>query len=77
MELTSVYLTEELAGLRQRVADLEASEAEYRSIEAELRERAYQQAMIAKLGQRVLAGGDFDPLLDEITVLVTQTLKVD
>ncbi|MCB0223080.1 MAG: GAF domain-containing sensor histidine kinase [Anaerolineae bacterium] len=77
MELTSVYLTEELAGLRQRVADLEASEAECRSIEAELRERAYQQAMIAKLGQRVLAGGDFDPLLDEITVLVTQTLKVD
>ncbi|MCB9102273.1 MAG: GAF domain-containing protein [Anaerolineales bacterium] len=77
MELTSVYLTEELAALRQRVAELEASEAVRRRVEAELRGRAYQQAMIAKLGQRALAGGDLDPLLDEITVLVTLTLKVD
>lgn len=77
MELTSVYLTEELATLRQRVTELEASEARYRRVEAELRGRAYQQAMIAKLGQRALAGGDLDPLLDEITLLVTLTLKVD
>ncbi|MCB0190881.1 MAG: GAF domain-containing protein [Anaerolineae bacterium] len=77
MELTSVHFTEELVALRQRIADLEASEAKRQRIEAELRSRAYQQAMIAKLGQYALAGAKLESLLDEITVLVTLTLKVD
>ena len=77
MELTSVHLTEELIALRQRVADLEASEAKRQRTEAELRSRAYQQAMIAKLGQHALTGVKLDALLDELTVLITLTLKVD
>ncbi|MCB0209057.1 MAG: GAF domain-containing protein, partial [Anaerolineae bacterium] len=77
MEITSVHFIEELATLRQRVADLEASEAKRQKVEAELRIRAYQQAMIAKLGQYALAGAKLESLLDEITVLVTLTLKVD
>lgn len=68
---------EALTALRRRVAELEASEAKHQRVEAELRNRAYQQAMIAKLGQHALDGGTLDSLLNEVSVLVTLTLKVD
>jgi signal transduction histidine kinase len=70
-------LIDELEDLRQRVSELEASEVQRRRVEAELRERAYQQAMVAGLGQRVLAGIDLFTLLNETTTLVAQTLRVE
>jgi PAS domain S-box-containing protein len=44
---------------------------------AELKARAQQQAAVAELGQRALAGLDIDTLLAEATRLVTETLAVE
>jgi signal transduction histidine kinase len=73
---TRKQLLDELKQLRQRITELERSETQRQQVEVELRERAYQQAVVAELGQRVLAGVDLPTLLDEATTLVSQTLKV-
>lgn len=70
-------LIEELDELRQRVAELEATEADHRIIETELRERAYQHAVVAELGHRVLAGIGIDSLLEDVVKRVAETLQVD
>jgi PAS domain S-box-containing protein len=44
--------------------------------EAELAHRARQQAAVARLGQRALAGTDVSVLMDEVVALVSQTLDV-
>lgn len=74
---TKKQLLDELEQLRQQIAELERSETQRQQVEIELRERAHQQAVVAKLGQRVLAGVDLPTLLDEATILVAQTLKVE
>ncbi len=48
-----------------------------RGAEAELRARARQQAVVADLGQRALAGTDPARLMDEAVALVAQTLEVE
>ncbi|MBN1218054.1 MAG: response regulator [Anaerolineae bacterium] len=46
-------------------------------MEAELRDRARQQAAVAELGQRALVGTGLTVLMDEAVALVTQTLNVE
>lgn len=46
-------------------------------LEAELRARVRQQAAIAELGQRALAGTSLPILMDETIALVAQTLEVE
>jgi diguanylate cyclase (GGDEF)-like protein len=48
-----------------------------RALSAELVVRARQQAAVALLGQRALAGTDLDALMSEATTLVTQVLDVE
>lgn len=74
---TKSELKEEVGRLRQRVIELELAEEKRQRIEAELRARVQQQAVVAELGQRVLAGADLPTLLDETTLLVANTLGVD
>ncbi|HZY65849.1 MAG TPA: PAS domain S-box protein [Rubrobacteraceae bacterium] len=45
--------------------------------EEELRKRAQQQAMVARLGQRALAGVELYNLLDEATTLISETLGTE
>ena len=74
---TKKELIEELEALQQRVTKLEQSEVKRKRIEAELRARALQQAVVAELGQHVLAGIDLPTLLNEAVTLVAQALKVE
>lgn len=74
---SKAQLIEENNRLRQRITQLEASETKRRRVEAELRARALQQAVVAELGQRVLAGIDLPTLFNEVTALVADTLKVN
>jgi PAS domain S-box-containing protein len=46
-------------------------------VEIELRARERQQAVVANLGQRALAGTDLAVLMDEAVALVAQTLAVE
>jgi PAS domain S-box-containing protein len=46
-------------------------------MEAELRDRARQQAAVAELGQRALVGTDLSVLMEEAVSLVAQTLEVE
>jgi GAF domain-containing protein/ActR/RegA family two-component response regulator len=48
-----------------------------RQMEAEIRVRARQQAAIAELGQRALAGTSLSILMDEAVTLVAQTLELE
>lgn len=48
-----------------------------RRSEDALRARARQQAAVAELGQRALAGIDLPALMDEVVALVSQTLEVE
>jgi len=50
---------------------------ERRLMEAQLRDRARQQAAVAELGQRALVGTNLDLLMDEAVSLVAQTLRVE
>ena len=50
---------------------------ERRRAEDELRSRARQQAAVAELGRRALAGEDLTALMDQAVALVAQTLKVE
>lgn len=45
--------------------------------EQELRSRAQQQAMVARLGQRALTDASLRPLIDEATTLVAETLGTE
>ncbi len=56
-------------GLQARLADLERAEAP-------LRERAFQQAAAADLGQRALRGLDLHQLMDEATQVVAERLDL-
>ncbi len=51
--------------------------AERVKAEAELRTRVRQQAAVAELGRRALAGTDLPALLDEAVALVARTLEVE
>ena len=46
-------------------------------MEAELRDRARQQAAVAELGQRALVGANLPVLMDEAAMLVAQILRVE
>jgi len=74
---TRAQLSNELKELRQRITELEMAEVERRRVEAELTERANQQAVVAELGQLVLTGIDLGALLKETTGRVAETLKVE
>jgi signal transduction histidine kinase len=74
---TKQQLIDEVVGLRQRIIQLEAIEEKRERVEIQLRARALQQAVVAELGQRVLAGIELADLLDETTVLVAETLNVE
>jgi len=74
---TKTQLLDEIAKLRHRITELEASESKREQIEAELNARALQQAVVAELGLLVLAGIDLPTLLAEATVLVAGALRVE
>ncbi|KXK31733.1 MAG: diguanylate cyclase/phosphodiesterase [Candidatus Brocadia sinica] len=50
---------------------------ERKRIEKEIRNRAIQQEVVSKIGQRALAGIDLTTLLDEIVAMVAQTFSVE
>jgi PAS domain S-box-containing protein len=50
---------------------------ERKQAEADLRARARQQALVAKLGQHALAGTDLSALMDEAATVVAQSLGVE
>jgi PAS domain S-box-containing protein len=50
---------------------------ERKQAEEDLRARARQQALVAKLGQHALAGTDLSALMDEAATLVAQSLGVE
>jgi PAS domain S-box-containing protein len=63
--------------LRQRLAELERVDAERQQAENTLRERVNQQAVVADLGQRALAGVDLASLFDEAASRLATTLGVE
>jgi PAS domain S-box-containing protein len=50
---------------------------ERKQAEEDLRVRAHQQALVAKLGQHALAGTDLSELMDEAATVVAQSLGVE
>jgi len=50
---------------------------ESRQVEREIKLRARQQAVIAELGQKALAGGHLDALIETSVATVAETLQVD
>lgn len=50
---------------------------ERKRIEKEIRNRAMQQEVVSKIGQRALTGIDFTTLLNEIVAMVAQTLATE
>ena len=64
-------------GVAYRLAGWHADTTARKTAEDEARVRARQQAAVAGLGQRALAGGDLQPLLDEATALVVETLDIE
>jgi signal transduction histidine kinase len=74
---TKAQLLAEIDELRRQNIYLIQSEEKRTRVEAELRARVLQQAVVAELGQRVLAGIDLPALLNEATTLVAKTLKVE
>ena len=61
---TKEQLFSELAGLRQRIAELEAVEAERKRAEEALAQRAAQLALLNEIGGRIAAVLELDILLD-------------
>ena len=74
---TKAQLIAEIDELRRQNIYLIQSEEKRTRVEAELRARVLQQAVVAELGQQVLAGIDLPTLLNEATSLVAKTLKVE
>ena len=74
---TKAQLLAEIDELRRENIYLIQSEEKRTRVEAELRARVRQQAVVAELGQQVLAGIDLPVLLNEATTLVAKTLKVE
>jgi signal transduction histidine kinase len=70
-------MLDEMARLRQQIAELQAVEIKRERVEAELRARAHQQAVVAELGQYVLSGVELPLLLDKVATVVTQTLHLE
>ncbi len=67
---TKGQLVNELADLRQRVAELETLETERKRAEEEAQRRATQTALIYEVGQRVSGELELDALLSEIVTAV-------
>src|SRR6476619_517465 len=67
----------ELTTLRKRVDELEALDARRQQAEEALRAQARQQAAMAELGQRALAGALLDDLLRDAVELVAETLEME
>jgi signal transduction histidine kinase/DNA-binding response OmpR family regulator len=63
--------------LAQKADELAQTVAKRTRAEAETRERARQQALVAELGQRALAGIELDALMNEAVALVAQTTDVE
>src|SRR4051812_27581647 len=70
-------LAEVCSDLRALEARLKAEEAAGQRTEAELAARLQQQAAVATLGLRVLAGGDVQALMDDAARIVAETLQVE
>jgi signal transduction histidine kinase len=70
-------LLAEVTSLRRQLAELQAVEITRRQVEAELRARAHQQAVVAELGQHVLTGVDIPSLLEKTSTIVSQTLNLE
>ncbi|TVU53772.1 MAG: PAS domain S-box protein [Arthrospira sp. PLM2.Bin9] len=51
--------------------------AERQKIEAEIATKAYQQAMVAEVGQKALLGIDSEILIEDIVAMVARCLQVD
>jgi len=63
--------------VEQRTAALTAEIAERTRAQESLAARAHQQAAVADVGQRALAGTDLSRLMDEAAALVSRTLDIE
>ncbi|HBY98466.1 MAG TPA: hypothetical protein DEP84_31745, partial [Chloroflexi bacterium] len=82
VEVTATALPTRIAKPRvlillQDVTGRMVAEQERRRAEDELRARVRQQATVAELGQRALAGSDLATLMNEVAIGVAQTLEVE
>ncbi|MCB0209396.1 MAG: GAF domain-containing protein [Anaerolineae bacterium] len=76
LEELQLWADEKAPDLERANQVLQQQIIERKRAEAELKTRAYQQAVVAKFGQRVLAGIPLHVLLDEAVTLITKTLCV-
>ncbi|MCB0194950.1 MAG: GAF domain-containing protein [Anaerolineae bacterium] len=76
LEELQLWADEKAPDLERANQVLQQQIVERKRAEAELKTRAYQQAVVAKFGQRVLAGIPLHVLLDEAVTLITETLCV-
>ncbi len=74
LELRVAERTQELAKANE---ELQLENAERRRVEAELKTRARQQAAVAELGQKALAGQPLSMLIDQAVALIAQILDVE
>lgn len=77
LEELQLWADEKAPDLERANQVLQQQIVERKRIEAELKNRAFQQAVVAKFGQRVLAGIPLHILLDEAAELVAETLGVE
>ncbi len=76
-ELQSISPIRNEEGEITHFLSIKIDDTERKRAEAELKARARQQAAVAELGQRALAGTDLSTLMDETTAIVAQTLEVE
>ncbi|MEW6493419.1 MAG: PAS domain S-box protein, partial [Cyanobacteriota bacterium] len=74
LELRVAERTQELAKANE---ELQLENAERKRVEAELKTRARQQAAVAELGQKALAGQPLSMLIDQAVALIAQILDVE
>ena len=74
---TREQLTEELASLRQQVAELEVSAAEHRQTEQELCQRNWELALLSRVGQEFTATLDLQQVTEQLLPAVTEIIGAE
>jgi K+-sensing histidine kinase KdpD len=74
---TREQLTEELATMRQQVAELEVSAAEHRQTEQELCQRNWELALLSRVGQEFTATLDLQQVTEQLLPAVTEIIGAE
>ncbi|MCI0528591.1 MAG: response regulator, partial [Nitrospira sp.] len=77
LEVLKLYSERLVRKLEEKNAELERQTEELRESQEQLQIRAYQQSILAELGQYALAATNLSMLLNEAILAVAQTLKVE